>query len=161
MLSSDLDVVEELLAGFDGAVKIQVCGPWTLAASMELPHSMKAVLSDPGAVADLIASLAEGVAAHVADVARRLPGARLVVQVDEPALPVVAAGRVLSPSGLARITAEEDTLRDGLAQVLDTICGYTVVHCCATSVPFWIIRKAGADAVAFDLSQLRRGKKTP
>jgi hypothetical protein len=34
-----------------------------------------------------------------------------------------------------------------------------VVHCCAASVPFGIIRAAGADGVAFDLSQLRRGEE--
>jgi hypothetical protein len=33
------------------------------------------------------------------------------------------------------------------------------VHCCATAVPFGIIRAAGADGLAFDLSQLRRGEE--
>ena len=36
---------------------------------------------------------------------------------------------------------------------------YTVVHSCAPGVPFGIIRAAGADAVSFDLSQLRRGEE--
>src|SRR5579862_7646717 len=87
MLSSDLDVLEEVLQGFEGPVKIQLCGPWTLAATLELTHTMNVALSDPGAVADLTDSLAEGVAAHVADVAERVPGGRLVLQLDEPALP--------------------------------------------------------------------------
>jgi len=47
----------------------------------------------------------------------------------------------------------------GLAQVLASTHAYTVVHCCAASVPFGIIRAAGADGVAFDLSQLRRGEE--
>jgi hypothetical protein len=34
-----------------------------------------------------------------------------------------------------------------------------VVHSCGTGVPFGIIRLAGADAVSFDLSQLRRGEE--
>jgi hypothetical protein len=34
-----------------------------------------------------------------------------------------------------------------------------VVHCCATAVPFGIIQRAGADGLAFDLSQLRRGEE--
>ena len=34
-----------------------------------------------------------------------------------------------------------------------------MVHCCATTVPFGIIQKAGADGIAFDLSQLRRGEE--
>jgi hypothetical protein len=36
---------------------------------------------------------------------------------------------------------------------------YTVVHSCSTAVPFGIIRAAGAGALSFDLSQLRRGEE--
>jgi hypothetical protein len=158
MLSSDLDVLEEVLEGFRGPVKVQLCGPWTLAATLELPRTMNVAIADPGAVADLTASLAEGAAAHAAELAKRLPGARLVVQFDEPALPAVAAGGVPTASGLSRLAAvEADTLQERLAQVIAATRAYTVVHCCAESVPFGIIKAAGADAVAFDLSQLRRG----
>jgi cobalamin-independent methionine synthase catalytic subunit len=160
MLSSDLDILAELLDGFSGLVKIQLCGPWTLAAALELPRTMNVAVADPGAVADLTASLAEGAAAYVAEVLKRVPAAQLVVQLDEPALPAVAEGEVPTASGLSRLAAvEADTLRDGLAQVLASIRGYTVVHCCATTVPFGIIRAAGTDAVSFDLSQLRRGEE--
>jgi hypothetical protein len=160
MLSSDLDALEEVLEGFRGPVKIQLCGPWTLAATLELPHTMNVAIADPGAVADLTASLAEGAAAHVADVAKRLPGARLVVQFDEPGLPAVAEGMVPTASGLSRLASvEADPLRGGLEQVLAATHAYTIVHCCAPSVPFGIIRAAGVDGVAFDLSQLRRGEE--
>lgn len=160
MLSSDLDVLTEVLQGFRGPVKIQLCGPWTLAATIELTRTMSVALADPGAVADLTASLAEGAAAHVADVAKRVPGARLVVQFDEPALPAVAAGTVPTASGLSRLRAvEAGPLQGRLSQVLANTREYTVVHCCATTVPFGIIQAAGADAVAFDLSQLRRGEE--
>jgi methionine synthase II (cobalamin-independent) len=160
MLSADLDVLEEVLQGYQGPVKIQLCGPWTLAATLELTHTMNVALSDPGAVADITASLAEAAAAHVADVAKRVPGARLVVQFDEPALPSVVAGAVPTASGLSRLAVvEDDTVQDRLGQVLGAAHGYTVVHCCATTVPFGIIRAAGADAVSFDLSQLRRGEE--
>ena len=72
--------------------KIQVAGPWTLAATVEKPRGDK-VLSDHGARRDLAQALAEGLRDHVADVRRRLPGAStLLVQVDEPALPAVLAG---------------------------------------------------------------------
>ena len=158
MLSSDLDVLEEVLDGFRGPVKVQLCGPWTLAATLELPRTMNVAIADPGAVADLTASLAEGAAAFVADVAKRVPGARLVVQFDEPALPAVAEGMVPTASGLSRLAAvEAHTLQERLEQVLASTHAYTVVHCCAPSVPFGIIRAAGADGVAFDVSQLRRG----
>jgi methionine synthase II (cobalamin-independent) len=160
MLSTDLDVLEEVLDGYRGPVKIQFCGPWTLAASMELTRTMNVVLADPGAVADLTASLAEGAAAHATELAKRLPGAQFVVQLDEPALPTVLAGAVPTASGLSRLAAvEADTVRERLAEVLASVRRYTVVHCCATTVPFGIIRAAGADAVAFDLSQLRRGEE--
>ena len=160
MLSSDLDVLEEVLQGFRGPLKIQLCGPWTLAATLELPKTMNVALADPGAVADLTASLAEGAAAHVADVAKRVPGAHLVVQFDEPALPAVTAGLVPTASGLSRLAAvEADTVQDRLSEVLASTRAYTVVHCCATDVPFRIIQAAGADGLAFDLSQLRRGEE--
>ena len=160
MLSSDLDVLEEVLQGFRGPVKIQLCGPWTLAATLELPKTMNVALADPGAVADLTASLAEAAAAHAADVARRVPGARLVVQFDEPALPSVVAGLVPTQSGLSRLAAvEADTVRDKLSQVLAAIPAYTIVHCCAATVPFGMIQKSGADGLSFDLSQLRRGEE--
>ena len=160
MLSSDLDVLEEVLQGFRGPVKIQLCGPWTLAATLELPKTMNVALADPGAVADLTSSLAEGAAAHVAEVAKRVPGARLVVQFDEPALPAVTAGQVPTASGLSRLAAvEPDTVQDRLSQVLASTRAYTLVHCCASAVPFGIIQAAGAGGLAFDLSQLRRGEE--
>jgi methionine synthase II (cobalamin-independent) len=160
MLTSDLDVLEEVLQGFTGPVKIQLCGPWTLAATLELTRTMNVALSDPGAVADLTASLAEAAAAHAADVAKRVPGAKLVVQFDEPLLPSVIAGLVPTASGLSRLAAvEADSARDRLSQVLAGTPAYTLVHCCATDVPFGIIRMAGANGLAFDLSQLRRGEE--
>jgi cobalamin-independent methionine synthase catalytic subunit len=160
MLSTDLDVVEEVLDGFTGPVKIQLCGPWTLAATLELPRTLNVAIADPGAVADLTASLAEGAAAHAAEVAKRLPGARIVVQFDEPALAAVAGGEVPTASGLSRLRAvEAEPLRERLAQVIASTGKYTVVHSCSAAVPFGIIRAAGADAVSFDLSQLRRGEE--
>jgi len=160
MLSADLDAMEEVLDGFRGPVKIQVCGPWTLAATLELPRTLNVAIADLGAVADLTASLAEGVAAHVAEVAKRLPGARLVVQLDEPALPAVAQGRVPTASGLSRLAAvEADMLRERLAQVIAATSAYTVVHSCGSATPFGTIMTAGGCAVSFDLSQLRRGEE--
>src|ERR1035438_3571449 len=126
MLSSDLDVLAEVLDGYQGLVKIQLCGLWTLAATMELPRTLNATLTDAGAVADLTASLAEAAVAHVAEVLKRVPGAQLVVQFDEPALPAVAEGAIPTASGWSRLAAiEADTLRDRMAQVFAAISGYT------------------------------------
>jgi methionine synthase II (cobalamin-independent) len=160
MLSSDLDVMEEVLDGFRGPLKIQLCGPWTLAATLELPRTLNVAIADPGAVADLTASLADGAAAHVADIAKRVPGAQLIVQFDEPALSAVAGGEVPTASGLSRLRpVEAEVLRERLAQVIAGTGKYTVVHSCSTAVPFGIIRAAGAGALSFDLSQLRRGEE--
>src|SRR6201986_447477 len=119
MLSSDLDVMEEVLDGFRGPLKIQLCGPWTLAATLELPRTLNVAIADPGAVADLTASLAEGAAAHVAEVGQRVPGAQLVVQFDETAVWAVAGGAVPRAGGLSRLRAvEAEVLRERLAQVI-------------------------------------------
>ncbi len=159
MLSSDLDVMEEVLDGYKGLVKVQLCGPWTLAATLELPHTLNVAIADPGAVADLTASLAEGAAAHVAELAKRIPGARIAVQFDEPALSAVAGGEVPTASGLSRLRpVEAEVLRERLAQVISATPCYTVVHSCAAGVPFGLIRTAGADAISFDLGQLRRSE---
>ncbi len=154
--SSDLDTLEEAAAGYTGPLKIQVCGPWTLAATLELRRSANPALSDPGAVADLTTSLAEGLAGHAADVRKRVPGATLVVQVDEPSLPAALAGRVPTASGLAAVAAVDRIVASQrLATVLAAPAAPTVVHCCgrAASV-FGEIKAAGATAISFDLSQL-------
>jgi methionine synthase II (cobalamin-independent) len=157
MLSADLDTLEETLQGYAGPLKLQLAGPWTLAATLEQPRSMNRALADYGAVTDIAASLAETVVAHLADVAKRVPGADLVLQLDEPALAAVKAGRVPTASGYSRIPPpEDDTLTIRLKTVLDAITtAYSVVHCCDGACPFWIIERAGAGAVSTDLSQLR------
>jgi methionine synthase II (cobalamin-independent) len=156
LLSADLDAMEEVLDGYQGPLKIQLAGPWTLAATIEQPRSLNPALADPGLVADLTSSLAEGIAAYVAEAAKRVPGAVLLVQLDEPALPAVVDGAVPTPSGLSRVRAvEEEVLRDRLREVLTATRAYTVVHCCAPGYPFGIITGAGANAVSFDMSLLK------
>ncbi|WP_433239028.1 methionine synthase [Actinomadura nitritigenes] len=155
-LARDLDVLEEVAGGHDGPFKIQVCGPWTLASTIELRNGDRA-LKDPGAVRDLVASLAEGVAAHVADVRRRLPAAQVIVQLDEPGLPAALAGTVPTASGFARLrTVEAPVAEDALRQVIDAAGAYPVVHCCARNVPYALLRGAGAKAISVDLGLVPR-----
>ena len=157
LLSADLDALEEAADGYRGPLKIQACGPWTLAATIELIRSQNRALADPGAIADLTASLAEGLAAHVAEVRSRVPGARLLVQLDEPGLPAVIAGDVPSASGLNRLPVPDAAdLETRLGSIISAARAFTVVHCCATSVPVGMIRGAGADAAGCDLSKLGR-----
>ncbi len=156
LLSADLDALEEARVGYQGPLKIQVCGPWTLAATMELSRSQDPALADPGAVADLIASLAEGVTAHVAEVRGRVPGARIMLQLDEPALPAVIAGDVPTASGLNRLPAPEPSASKPPCAPSSAPRRFALVHCCAMSVPFGMIKGAGANGVGCDLSKLRR-----
>ncbi len=159
-LSQDLDALEEVADGYQGVLKIQACGPWTMAATIELTRSAERVLTDPGAVRDLTASLAEGLAAHVAGVRSRVPGAQLLLQLDEPALPAVLAGAVPSASGLNRVPAvDAPDAEAALREVLAVAAAPGLVHCCAASVPLGMIMGAGAAAAGIDLGQLRRGEE--
>ena len=160
MLARDLDALEEAADGYQGPLKIQVCGPWTLAATIELARSQNVALADRSAVADLTESLAEGVAQHAAEVRRRVPGAQLLLQLDEPALPAVIEGSVPTASGFGRLPAvDAPDIETGLRTVLQAATAPALIHCCGLSVPFGMMRTAGADAVGFDLSQLRRGEE--
>lgn len=156
LLARDLDALEEAAEGYAGPLKLQVAGPWTLASTIELHYGDKAV-SDPGATRDLVQSLAEGVRRHVADVGRRLPGARLVLQADEPSLPAVLTGRVPTASGFGTLAAvEEPVVLSGLAEMLgaavDAGAVHTAVHCCAPRPPLDLFRRAGAGSLSFDAS---------
>src|SRR5205085_6861567 len=101
LLAQDLDVLEEHTQGYTGLFKIQVAGPWTLAATVERPRGDR-VLADTGARRELAQSLAEGLTGHLADLRRRVPGASWIVQLDEPALPAVLNGAVPTASGFHR-----------------------------------------------------------
>ena len=154
LLSYDLDALQEE-ADRPPALKVQCAGPWTLAALLELPRGDR-VLADPGAVDDLAQSLAEGLARHLADLAGRLPGTRLVLQLDEPSLPAVLAGGIPTASGFGRLRAPStERARTILASVLQqATAADTVVHCCAPQVPVGLIRSAGAGAVSLDATLL-------
>jgi methionine synthase II (cobalamin-independent) len=152
LLSRDLDALEETEAR-PAVLKLQAAGPWTLAATLELSRGDR-VLADPGAVKDLAASLAEGLASHLADVRRRLPGTTLLLQLDEPALPGVMAAQIPTASGFGRLRApDRQTVVEQLRVVLST-CDHTVVHCCAPRPPVAVFRDAGAGSLSLDVTML-------
>lgn len=153
-LSRDLDLLEEYSQGYSGDLKVQAAGPWTLAAALELPYGDK-LLKDPGAVRDLAGSLAEGLAGHVAAVRRRVPGASVILQLDEPSLPGVLRGSVPTASGFGKLAAvEEPLVRETLREVIETVGAPVIVHCCAPRVPFGLLRATGARGVSFDFGLL-------
>ncbi|GAA4818812.1 methionine synthase [Streptomyces ziwulingensis] len=153
-LREDIDALEEFTQGYQGALKVQAVGPWTLAAALEL-RGGEAVLSDAGAARDLTASLAEGLRLHLAEVARRVPGATLVLQLDEPSLTTVLRGQVRSASGYRTYRAVDRQVVEGaLRAVAGVHDGPVVVHSCAPDVPFALLRRAGMAGVSFDFSLL-------
>lgn len=156
LLAQDLDTLEELGQEYAGPLKVQVAGPWTLAATVERPRGDK-LLADHGARRELAQALAEGVAAHVADVRRRVAGvSRLVVQVDEPALPAVMGGRVPTASGFGKHrSVDKPEASEALEWVLGAIAGAGAepwVHSCAPGAPLALLRGAGARGLSVDLA---------
>ncbi|MGH3901957.1 MAG: methionine synthase [Pseudonocardiaceae bacterium] len=156
LLCTDLDALEEALQAAGArpeVVKVQAAGPWTLAAEVELRSGHK-VLTDPGALREFAASLAEGLRVHVAEVSRRL-GTKVVVQLDEPGLPAVLAGSVPTPSGYGTVPAVPDSdAVELLRSVLNALPVPRIVHCCAPRPPLALLRDAGADALAVDAELL-------
>ncbi|MFE7184375.1 methionine synthase [Streptomyces erythrochromogenes] len=153
-LGEDLDALEEFTQGYTGRLKVQAVGPWTLAAALEL-HGGEAMLQDAGACRDLAGSLAEGLREHLADVRKRIPGADVVLQLDEPSLTAVLLGRVRSASGYRTYRAVDRQVVEGtLREVFAVHDGEVIVHSCAPEVPFGLLRRAGATGVSFDFSLL-------
>jgi len=155
LLRQDLDELAEAFDGYDGGLKLQIAGPWTLASSIWLHRAERSVV-DQGATRDVIASLAQGLHAHLEEVARLVPKANLVVQIDEPGLPAVLAGRLPTASGFGRIRAIDPTVAaDGLRAVVAAAGDrHTVVHCCASDVPLVLLRDTGATSVSLDTGLL-------
>ncbi|MFB7181738.1 methionine synthase [Streptomyces sp. NPDC056257] len=153
-LGEDLDALEEFTQGYTGKLKVQAVGPWTLAAALEL-HGGEAMLQDAGACRDLAGSLAEGLRDHLADVRKRIPGADIVLQFDEPSLTAVLLGRVRSASGYRTYRAVDRQVVEGTLRELFAVHdGDVIVHSCAPEVPFGLLRRAGAAGVSFDFSLL-------
>ena len=157
LLAQDLDAMEEQTQGFVGRFKIQVTGPWTLAATVERPRGDR-VLADHGARRELAQALAEGLRDHVADVRRRLPGAEVVVQVDEPALPAVMAAQIPTASGFSRHrSVDPPAASPALEWVFAAIResgAVPVAHCCAAGAPVSLLLDAGAEGISVDLDTL-------
>jgi hypothetical protein len=157
LLDRDLDALEEVAQGWSGPLKLALLGPLTAAAGLELGRG-EAVLADHGASRDLAEAIADTASTLVEQVRRRVPGAQVLVQIDEPALPAVRAGQVPTASGFGRLRpVDEATAVERLGQVLRAVAeagGYPLVHCCAPSPPIGLFVRAGARAVSIDATTL-------
>lgn len=150
-LGHDLDILEE--QGVDaGTFKIQISGPLTLAAAVELPRG-GLVLGDHGAVRELAQALGQGVGALITEVRNRTTAGQLIVQVDEPYAPAVMAGRVRTVSGYATHPPLDETRADvflrAVTDVIDRSGAVPSVHCCAPDIPADTFIGAGFTAISF------------
>ena len=148
----DLDDAEELLQDFDGVLKVGIAGPWTLAAAVERPRGDR-LLADHGARREVAQALAEGWAQLRADLQRRIPGAEVLLQVDEPALVAVADGAIPTASGFGKHR------RAGvpeLVEALRPLAGGAWLHCCAPGDWLPVAERAGFSTAALD-TRLFRG----
>lgn len=160
-LSTDLNVLADVAGGEDvsaGELKVQLVGPLSLAAGLHLHNGERALL-DYGARRDVAASLAAGVGSYLRRVAAAVPGARLVVQVDEPAIAAVLAGTIPTASGyrtLRAVAASE--ARESWRLVLDALrsagAAEVVLSCPEIEAPIELVLAAGADGVALPLKAL-------
>ncbi len=158
LLDEDIDALEEAWekAGLRGGmrtVKVQAPGPVTLAAQLELPGGHRAI-TDPGAVRDLAESLAEGVAAHRAQLERRLD-TPVVVQFDEPSLPAALEGRLTGVTSLTPVHPVDESVAIGLLDDCVALVGTEVVlHSCAAGLPWKALQRSGVHAISVDVSTL-------
>lgn len=158
-LTRDLDVWEEHTQDYAGAMKVQVAGPWTLAAAVERPRGDK-VLADHGARRELAEALTEGLGTHLAGLRRRVPGVdRWIVQLDEPLLPAVLAAQVPTASGFGKHRAID---RPEASAALEAITSAVAagsdaeswLHSCARGTPIELALGAGIEGLLVDAATL-------
>lgn len=158
LLDQDMDALEEAwevagLRGGDRVVKVQAPGPITLAAELELANGHRAI-TDPGALRDLAASLAEGVAAHRTRLARRLE-TPVVVQFDEPSLPKALGGELTGVTSLSPVAPLDEAVAGALLDTCATAAGGDVLlHSCSSGLPWKLLQRSMISAVSVDASTL-------
>ena len=117
-VEADLDQCEQAWGTRIDAVKIQLAGPWTLSASIELSNGHRA-LTDTGALRDLTESLIAGIQEYSADVRARFD-TEVYVQLDEPLLAQVRDGSLPGTSQFDEIPSINDVdLGERLAGVTE------------------------------------------
>ena len=160
-LATDINVLADV-AGTEEAsaeeIKVQLVGPLSLAAGLHL-HNGERALIDYGARRDLAESLAAGVGGYLTRVAAAVPGARLVVQLDEPDIAAVLAGTIPTASGYRTLRAVASAeAREAWRLVIEALRAAgaveVVVSVPAVEAPFEPILASGADGVAVPLKAL-------
>ena len=160
-LSTDINVLADVAGAEDtpaGELKVQLLGPVSLAAGLHL-HNGERALIDYGARRDIADSLAAGVGAYLSRISSAVPGAQLVVQLDEPDIAAVLAGTIPTSSGyrtLRAVGGQEVTECWQLVIEALRAAGAVeiVVAVPEVEAPIERIVQAGADGVAVPLKAL-------
>jgi len=160
-LATDINILADVAGAAEkpaAEVKVQLVGPLSLAAGLHLHNGERAPL-DHGARRDLAASLAAGVGPYLARVSAAVPGARMVVQVDEPDIAPVLAGTIPTSSGYRTLRAvPASEARESWRVVLDALraagAAEVVISVPEIEAPFEQILAAGADGIAVPLKAL-------
>ncbi len=160
-LSTDINILADLVGAEDAPsaeLKVQLRGPLSLAAGLHL-HNGERALIDYGARREIAASLAAGVGDHLKRVAAAAPGARLVVQIDEPDIAAVLAGTIPTSSGYRTLRSVPGQEITGSWQlVIDALRAAGAVEIVIAvpevEAPFDRILAAGADGIAVPLRAL-------
>jgi hypothetical protein len=160
-LSTDINILADI-AGTEEVpatgIKIQLMGPMSLAAGLYLHNGERALL-DFGARRDIADSLAAGVVEHLQRISGALPGAGIVVQLDEPDIAAVMGGTIPTASGyrtLRSIAGEE--VAGAWRLVIDALRAAGAIEIVVAvqeiEAPIDRILEAGADGVAVPLKAL-------
>jgi hypothetical protein len=152
--SEDADAMEFTTQEYRGDIKIQVCGPWTLAAQIEMINGER-MIRDSGASREIAEALAVTVAALVNETRSRVPKAQgIYVQCDEPSLAAVAEGSLRTASGYGRHSpVASGVLETHMNLLMDAIRqegGIPGLHSCSPRVPWDVVRKSGVQFISFD-----------
>lgn len=156
-LLEDLDAAEEAWSSHDGPIKIAVTGPWALASSLELANG-NLVISDLGAVRDLVQAYDEAMTGLMGQLQRRMNKAQWIVQLDEPTAHSVVTGQIPTQSGLANHSAvDSEDVRQSLSKVITTLHkadAQVVVHTCDSTPPIDMLLHSKPDGVSLDFNVL-------
>jgi hypothetical protein len=160
-LATDINVLADV-AGTEetsaGEIKVQLVGPLSLAGGLHL-HNGERALIDYGARRDLADSLAAGVGRHLARISAAVPGARLVVQLDEPDIAAILAGTIPTASGYRTLRAVAGSeARESWRTVINALraagADEVVVSVPAIEAPVDQVLAAGADGIAVPIKPL-------
>ena len=169
LLNQDLNALADVVGAEETlgrALKISLRGPLSLAANLYL-HNGERALSDAGARRELLQSLTAGVGDYIARAAASAPGARIIVQVDEPEIAAVLSGGIPTASGYRTLrsvpSAEVSAAWHELCETVGAAGADTVLSLPragaalrpGTPSPFELARGAGAQGTAVSAAGLQ------